>query len=315
MELQNTDQAVTKTPKRRGRKPKGGKIINVEDTNRVIKKPAQNIILHLKCVESDIKKNTLLSFNNYVPNVEDVNTYQFNQTKNNNLNALEFTKTNKDFSLLQNTDFVEVCCESDSLSNGNVNKNTQNLNTNRNIVWEKLRELASNLHVNNISDTRAACFWCTYEFDNPCVHIPRLYLNETYHCYGCFCSPECACAYLFRENIDSAIRFERYHMLNHIYCKIYNYEKNIKPAPNPFYTLERFCGNLSIHEYRNMINKESVLLVIDKPLTRILPELHEDNEDHMLHNNTKKSSSNKFALNPRQNISKAELLVENFNLK
>ena len=64
-----------------------------------------------------------------------------------------------------------------------------------------------------------------------------------------------------------------------------------------------------------MINQESVLLVIDKPLTRILPELHEDNDDHMIRNNRKISSSNKFALNPRQNISKAEILMENFNLK
>jgi hypothetical protein len=38
-----------------------------------------------------------------------------------------------------------------------------------------------------------------------------------------------------------------------------------------------------------------MLLVIDKPLTRILPELHEDNEDMVLNihgNNTSKSQGN-----------------------
>lgn len=306
-----------KSPKRRGRKPKGGKIINVDDNNKVIRKPTQNIILHLKCLESDIVNNTLITCNSYVPNVEDVNTYQFNQIKHNNLNSLDLTITNQHCDSLKNNDCVEIYDQnSKTLTDDYVHvKDKEFINNDRNIVWKKLRELASNLHVNNISDKRSSCFWCTYEFDNPCIHIPKLQLNDTYHCYGCFCSPECACAYLFKENIDSAIRFERYHMLNHIYCKIYNYEKNIKPAPNPFYTLEKYCGNLSIHEYRNMINKESVLLVIDKPLTRVLPELHEDNDDNMLHNNRKITSSNKFALNSRQTISKADILVENFNFK
>ena len=32
-----------------------------------------------------------------------------------------------------------------------------------------------------------------------------------------------------------------------------NYTKNIKPAPNPHYTLEKFYGNLSIQEYRRLL--------------------------------------------------------------
>ena len=176
-------------------------------------------------------------------------------------------------------------------------------------------KLSYNLHINNISDKRASCFWCTYEFDNPSIHIPKSIINGTYQCYGCFCSPSCACGYLFKENIDTATRFERYHMLNHIYCKIYNYERNIKPAPEPYYTLERFCGNLTIQEYRNMMNNEEFLLVIDKPLTRILPELHEDNDDHIISNKKLSSLSNNYSLKTRNNMTKAELLAENFNLK
>jgi hypothetical protein len=43
--------------------------------------------------------------------------------------------------------------------------------------------------------------------------------------------------------------------------------------------LEKFYGNLSIQEYRKLLKTEHMLLVIDKPLTRILPELHEDTDD------------------------------------
>ena len=97
-----------------------------------------------------------------------------------------------------------------------------------------------------------------------------------------FCSPECASAFLFKESIDTSTKFERYHLLNHIYCKIYNYEKNIKPAPNPFYLLDKFYGNLTIQEYRKLLKTQHMMMVIEKPLTRILPELHDDNDEFIM---------------------------------
>jgi hypothetical protein len=36
--------------------------------------------------------------------------------------------------------------------------------------------------------------------------------------------------------------------MNHIYSKIYDYTKNIKPAPDPHYMLDKFYGNLTIQE-------------------------------------------------------------------
>jgi hypothetical protein len=86
------------------------------------------------------------------------------------------------------------------------------------------------------------------------------------------------------ENIDSSTKFERYHLLNHIYTKIYDYKKNIKPAPNPYYMLEKYYGNLSIQEYRTLLSNERLFLIVDKPLTRIMPELHQDNEDYIINN-------------------------------
>jgi hypothetical protein len=36
---------------------------------------------------------------------------------------------------------------------------------------------------------------------------------------------------------------------------------------------------LTIQEYRLLLKNERILIVVDKPLSRILPELHEDNDD------------------------------------
>ena len=112
----------------------------------------------------------------------------------------------------------------------------------------------------------------TEHFDTPVIHIPKNKCNNTnkFNVYGCFCSPECACAYLIDEKINDSEKFERYHLLNYLYGNIYNYTKNIRPAPNPYYTLSKFMGNLTIDEYRNLFMYEKLLLVIDKPLTRNL---------------------------------------------
>ena len=46
--------------------------------------------------------------------------------------------------------------------------------------------------------------------------------------------------------------------------------------------LEKFYGNLSIQEYRTLLSNERLFLIVDKPLTRIMPELHQDNEDYII---------------------------------
>ena len=153
---------------------------------------------------------------------------------------------------------------------------------NKRELYSKIKQLQQSLHNNNTINKKSACFWCTYDFDNPPIYIPKHFINHSYHVYGCFCSPECSVAFLMEETIDDSVKFERYHLLNHIYGKIYNYNKNIKPAPKPHYLLDKFYGNLNIHEYRNLLQNERLFLVVDKPLTRILPELHEDNDDFII---------------------------------
>ena len=114
------------------------------------------------------------------------------------------------------------------------------------------------------------------------------------------------------ENIDSSTKFERYYLLNHIYGGIYEYAKNIKPAPSPFYMLNKYYGNLSIQEYRALLNDERLFLVVDKPMTRIMPELHQTNDDHILSNKIIPSNqaSNRF----KRPTTKNDALAENFGL-
>jgi hypothetical protein len=192
-------------------------------------------------------------------------------------------------------------------------KNDNNNDTKE--IWKKLKNLQYNLHTNNISDKKSACFWCTYEFDNPSIYIPKHFIKDSYHVYGCFCSPECATAYLMEENIDSSTKFERYHLLNHIYSKIYDYKKNIKPAPKPYYMLDKFYGNLTIQEYRSLLKNDRLFLVVDKPLTRIMPELHEDNDDFIINNKIIPSNTYQIKRKVQQKQqTKSNILNEKFGL-
>lgn len=258
--------------KKRGRKPKGGKIIQCIVSNEPQKEDKPNIILHLKCFMKDLQvPNSNASF---------VESYNFQSGKN-DLTYDIISSENINVNNEKQTTFIsnlENDCDYDDNDDDTVCKDSNKE------IWKKLKQLEQNLHINNVNNKKSACFWDTCEFDNPPIYIPKHFINGTYHVYGCFCSPECGVAYLMEENIDSSTKFERYHMFNHIYTKIYDYKKNIKPAPNPYYMLEKFYGNLSVPEYRSLLQNERLFLIVDKPLTRILPELHEDNDDFILNN-------------------------------
>ena len=253
-------------PKKRGRKPKGGKIVQNNDALNNVIEHEPNIILHLKCSLNDIKDDTdRFAYN---PVVESIQSYNYDKSDINNFLLDENCNYNTDINTDINTD---------------TDINTED---NIKIIWKKLNSLKIKLHKNNISDKRSACFWCTHDFDNPPIYIPKTIFKDVYQVYGCFCTPECGVAYLMNETIDTSVKFERYHLMNNIYCSIYNYTQNIKPAPDPYYLLEKFYGNLSIIEYRKLCSTDKLLIVVDKPLTHVLPELYEDNSDFILNNRT-----------------------------
>ena len=282
--------------KKRGRKPKGGKIIQQIVPENIIKEEKPNIILHLKCSIKDLQSNLIQN--------NEIQSFIFQP-----INQLSFDIINGDSNIFNKTEQNHVKYEEVDYDEDNSVKENDSKD-----IWKKLKVLEHNLHINNISDKKSACFWCTYEFDNPPVYIPKHFIKESYHVYGCFCSPECATAYLMEENIDSSSKFERYHLINHIYSKIYDYKKNIKPAPNPYYMLEKYYGNLNIQEYRSLLRNERLFLVVDKPLTRILPELHEENDDFIINNKIIPSNNFHFKRKLQKKQSKNNILSERFGL-
>jgi len=303
LEANSEANPTVNVPKKRGRKPKGGKIIENNNKPENNDNIAPNIILHLKCNNSDIE-----TYNNN----DNIESFNINNSKNNELSYLLLNNKNNnvDDDNIINNEIINTI-ENNIIKNNNNNEKITSSNDDKEI-YDKLKELQFNLHTNNISDKKSACFWCTYDFDNPPIYIPKFLIRNTYHCYGCFCSPECSVAYLFNENIDSAVKFERYHLSNLIYSKIYKYEKNIKPAPNPYYILDKFYGNLSITEYRQLLTYDRLLFIIDKPLTRILPELHKDNDDFLLSKNISYNNLKIKKNNSNINVSKNDIMNENF---
>lgn len=310
--------------KKRGRKPKGGKLIEKNDTENSSTKVPTNVILHLKCSMKDIEQNN----EHYI-----TDPLNYNAIAPPNIKAYDHTKDNHFYELQEISDIKcdaysdkvneQICtmCKQKSLSDKITNTIDENINVKD--INVKLKHLKVSLYKNNIDEKKSACFWCTCDFDNQTCYIPRYENNREIFGYGSFCRPECAVAYLMKENIDDSTKFERYHLLNRVYSKIYEFKNNIKPAPDPHYLLDKFYGNLNIQEYRKLLNSERMLMVIDSPLTRILPELHEDTDDFTagVYGGNKGTTSQaggvykvKRQSEKKESISKADIMKQRFGV-
>ena len=275
----NTKLVDKPPPKKRGRKPKGGKII-------------KNF--------GDMNKNKIVKKTNVILHLKCFSKELESEDGEN-----------------PKPEFLNINSQS------NINYNEINTTDEQKIekkdVWEKIRRLKIKLHNNDVSDKRSNCFWCTYPFDNPPIYIPKQERNGAVEVYGCFCSPECAVAHLKKEPLDTSTLWERYSLLNSIYSDIYKYENNIKPAPDPHYILDKYYGTLTIQEYRKLLNNQQLLLVVNKPLTKILPELYEENNDSpsiysnlLTQKNTGKQQLRLHRKLPKN--TKKSLLSSNFNM-
>ena len=305
----NEMAAEPATAKKRGRKPKGGKLILKQPEKTNSDAPLSNVILHLRCSMHDLNEydnNTNkivtdpLVYNPVVPptimtynsNLEkSFSNYDSQLAKEDDNDAYHDFDKNRQATLttLASSSIVCLACSAKQRDSGETSEKNVTMHVdeddddiNMKDVNQKLKKVKLHLYKNTNPDKKSACFWCTYDYDNPSCYIPKYEMDGQLYGYGSFCRPECAVAYLMKENLDDSTKFERYHLLNQMYSKIYNYKKNIKPAPNPYFLLDKFYGNLTIQEYRKLLKTEHMLLVIEKPMTRILPELHEDNEDFIM---------------------------------
>jgi len=324
----NTDTTkIPKIPKKRGRKPKGGKIINniqIKTTEPIL---PQNIILHLKCSMSDITNVTFNNICEYNPNnITSIVPFNYNADIN-----YEVIHDNEEISPINDPLKYELEMN-DKIKDNIIDIKPVNLGihfnenskTSKNpvvdvddnkMLWNKLKNLTSNLHYNNI-EKKSNCFWCTEPFDIPSIFIPKCKMNEKYEVYGCFCSPECAAAHLFNERLDNSTKFERYHLLNNIYGAIYDYKSNIKPAPAPFYLLDKYYGELTIEEYRNLLKTDKIVMMVEKPMTRVFPELFEENNEYPIQNlHHTAVADSVYRLSRKNTVNKKSFyLTENFGI-
>jgi len=293
-EATESEPAIEVVPKKRGRKPKGGKLITKEPENQEQDQQMPNVILHLKCSLSELNAynenairvlNDPLEYNPSIPpsitTFNDSDKYASYEDPDNTNTSID--NAAYESALVNSSTMICSKCSTDmpqSIVNDPQSMNDDTIdNINIKDVNVKLKQLKIQLYKSNNPDKKSACFWCTYEYDNPTCYIPKCEFNDDLSGYGSFCRPECAVAFLMKENIDDTTKFERYHLINQLYGRTYGYNKNIKPAPDPHYLLDKFYGNLSIQEYRKLLKTEHMLLVVEKPMTRILPELHDDMED------------------------------------
>jgi len=266
------------------KKTKGAKIIDTLLPMNVNPVKINNIILHLKCSIKDIDefiKQNVWNYNgiNYNPTIpNDIIAYQninqngfadWEEVVNNKIEDQPIDPTTGDN---KNT----IC----SICNNNSN---ELLNENE---YDKIKELKIQFYKNDLQDKKSDCFWCTYPYDNdPCYILQYGFKNDIYG-HGSFCSPECGVAYLFGKqmNWDDSAKTESYQLMNYYYGKPNQYEQSIKPALSPYFFLDKYYGNLTIQEYRKLTKSQHMMLIVEKPVTRILPEIHEDNDNFLKKN-------------------------------
>lgn len=140
-------------------------------------------------------------------------------------------------------------------------------------VFINCHELTNNIP----SSTSIHCFWCCHQFNShPCV-LPISLNKKKFSVTGCFCSPECASAYNFKNYKHDCWEYNS--LLNYLYKITYkNNNIKIKPAP-PRETLKIFGGKLSIEQFRSSYNYSKNHVVYYPPMN-ILRSRHEINNDN-----------------------------------
>ena len=316
--------------KKRGRKPKAGLMSNTSSNLSDITE-VPNIILHLKCHMLDLKTNDSISNYGYTPAIEEVESYSISNIHSSDIGNLnkddEYEDEPCDYNECDDNKgiaasssssyvapatnefsaFVAPATNSGAASASASATSTSIMTRNINIIQErnskeimkKINRLKYSFHngepLQSKINHKSACFWDTCDFEAQMYYIPVMIVNDIFQVYGCFCSAECAVAFLLKEPIDTSTKFERLHLIQLLYGNPSG--RGIKPAPNPYYLLDKYYGNLTIQEYRQLLKGPQLIHIVNKPLTHILPELYEDNNDFLV--NSKVIPTNNLKLKKR----------------
>lgn len=292
--------------KKRGRKPKGGKIINKELTITQDFEYKPNIIVHLKCDSKSIRQSNKNNFE-YDPNINTIipsNTYDNAYTNMDNINNIIFNteEFNKEKPQLISVNSCQQPYKNEQYIHG------LSLTDYKDIINNINKQFSSN------SIIKSDCFRCCHPYDTPSIYIPKNRINSKLNVYGCFCSVECACGFLFDEKINMSKKFERYTLLVHTYKDIIK-DNHITPSPSPYYLLSKFCGTMEIDEYRNIYTTNHTINCINKPnsLNIEYPELYLQINDHTSVYNYDAKAGSGFKIKKSSN-KKKDVINSYFNL-
>lgn len=128
-----------------------------------------------------------------------------------------------------------------------------------------------------VEKTNIACWWCTHNFDTLPCFIPEKILNDKYHVFGCFCSYNCAAAYIFQ--MENSYMWDRYSLLKKLYNAIQGDIGEIISAPSRL-AFTKFGGTLTYEEFRkNCKTCMKEYRFIMPPMTSIVPLIEEGYTD------------------------------------
>jgi hypothetical protein len=200
----------------------------------------------------------------------------------------------KSYSELEGDNFYSIV--KDPVEEGYIQENTQELEQE---IMNKIKEKQNyqttllkdyknlNKEKRRPTETHIHCWWDSHVFKGNPIGIPYDYKSGLYYIYGNFCSPECAAAHLFKENLSNTEKYRRYEMLHEYYHKItgtYNMGERIELAPDKI-ILKIFGGILNIEQYRKLLkNAEKKLNVLNTPMISITPILEVENKNQIFTN-------------------------------
>ena len=275
--IAETDCPEEEPDVKKGKKktPKEVKIIHSLNSSETIHAKNVNVILHLKC------------------SLKDIEEYILSSHKWNDSIAYNPTVPHEIVPFVQKDSFQPFVSEDakPAYSNTYCSKCEGEMNRTETTepiedLTQKVKQLKIQFYKNNLPENKKSdCFWCTYPYDNETCYILQHGSNGDILGHGSFCSPECSVAYLFKYmHWDDSSKLEAYQLMNHYYGASSQHTDSIKPAASPFYFLEKYYGSLTIQEFRKLSKSPHMLLSVDKPVTRILPEIHEDNDKFIFNN-------------------------------
>lgn len=251
--------------KKRGRKPHGGIVISPNTIEKPII-PTPNMVVHLKCKISDLKDDmTQVLPTHYDPTVEQIMGYSGL--------SLPYEEIN---------DNTEPCSDIPTKSVGELDKQTkQSIYT---VRVERQRNIYAKL-----------CFYCGCGDRSIGVSIP-VSNDES---MGQFCRPECAAGFLMKHTPDVSMRYDRYQRLNAIYGKS---GEQIKIAPEPYYLLKHYCGEMTSKEYHDMIGVCDVIETSN--MIRIIPRIVDETDvsPPLINNARDISTSGKYQVRTASNF-------------